>query len=170
MANRIFVRRHLWMMVFGLLHAFFLWQGDFLFPYGIMALLLLSWARRLPVNGLLALGLFLAIVPSTIGIAEFHHSVYYEARSVRVATASVERQVGIAPGPDLASSEQQWKSDMHPPVVNRIALEQAAHAGQASFIERLHQPLAAFLNFEYLVALAASLDLSGMMLIGMALL
>jgi uncharacterized protein len=40
--NTLFVRRYLWMMLFGVLHAFFIWDSDILQGYGATALLLLT--------------------------------------------------------------------------------------------------------------------------------
>lgn len=39
-ARRLLRVRHLWLLVFGLLHAAFLWQGDILGTYGLMGLVL----------------------------------------------------------------------------------------------------------------------------------
>ncbi len=49
-------RRTLWLILFGLLHAYLLWYGDILFTYGVCALLVYAF-RRLPAWALLLLGL-----------------------------------------------------------------------------------------------------------------
>ncbi|MBC7936691.1 MAG: DUF418 domain-containing protein [Rhizobacter sp.] len=48
-----FIRRQLWLLVFGLVNAFvFLWPGDILFQYAICGIIIFVF-RRLPVKGLL---------------------------------------------------------------------------------------------------------------------
>ncbi len=34
-AADVYLRRNLWLVLFGLLHAYFIWAGDILFPYGV---------------------------------------------------------------------------------------------------------------------------------------
>jgi uncharacterized protein len=57
----IFVRRSLWLMLFGILHAYLIWSGDILFSYAVCGLLVYpmrKWsAKRLLVAGVLALGM-----------------------------------------------------------------------------------------------------------------
>ncbi|MBY0095658.1 DUF418 domain-containing protein [Mesobacillus maritimus] len=44
--KRHFVRRFLLLILFGLLHSFFIWEGDILFSYGLMGLILLVFLNR----------------------------------------------------------------------------------------------------------------------------
>ncbi|WP_277678089.1 DUF418 domain-containing protein [Gracilibacillus dipsosauri] len=44
--KRYFFRRFLALVVFGLLHTFFLWEGDILFTYGLMGIVLLLFLKR----------------------------------------------------------------------------------------------------------------------------
>lgn len=53
MAAEYFIRRQLWLVVFGLVNAFILlWPGDILFQYGILGIIAFVF-RRMPVKGLL---------------------------------------------------------------------------------------------------------------------
>jgi uncharacterized protein len=61
----IYMRRNLLLMIFGVLHACFIWSGDILFDYGFVALLFLYPARKLKPTTLLWLGTFLSVVVST---------------------------------------------------------------------------------------------------------
>jgi uncharacterized protein len=49
-------RRMVWLMLFGMMHAYLLWRGDILFLYGVCGLVVYLF-RRLPPGWLLALGL-----------------------------------------------------------------------------------------------------------------
>src|SRR5450432_4373731 len=42
----IFTRRNMWLVLFGLLHAYFIWFGDVLYFYGLTALLFLYPCRK----------------------------------------------------------------------------------------------------------------------------
>jgi len=61
----VFVRRSLWLMVFGALHAYLIWSGDILFSYAVCGLLVYpfrKWPpRRLLVAGFLTLGMSSAL-------------------------------------------------------------------------------------------------------------
>jgi uncharacterized protein len=65
----IYYRRVGWLLVFGLLHAYFLWEGDILYSYAVCGLLLFPF-RRLATTRLIALGLvvFLTAVPISAAI------------------------------------------------------------------------------------------------------
>jgi uncharacterized protein len=58
-AADIYYRRLLWLLAFGIVHAFLLWEGDILYPYALCALILYPFrnlsARKLAVIGLLVM-------------------------------------------------------------------------------------------------------------------
>jgi uncharacterized protein len=59
-AADIYYRRNLWLLLFGLAHAFLLFWGDILYPYALCALILFPF-RKLPAHKLLLIGgLFIA--------------------------------------------------------------------------------------------------------------
>src|SRR5262245_40592400 len=55
-AGDIFTRRNMWLALFGVLHAYFLWWGDILYFYGMTALLFLFPCRHLKAGTLLIAG------------------------------------------------------------------------------------------------------------------
>ena len=60
---RVYYRRTLWLILFGLLHGYLLWYGDILFLYGVCGLLVYLLWKKSP-RGLLLLGLLALAVPS----------------------------------------------------------------------------------------------------------
>ena len=52
----IFARRNLWLVLFGVLHAYFLWWGDILYFYGMTALQFLYPCRKLKARTLMIAG------------------------------------------------------------------------------------------------------------------
>ena len=58
----IFLRRNMWLVLFGVLHFYFVWAGDILYYYGLSALLFLYPCRKVrPRNLLIAGALVLAL-------------------------------------------------------------------------------------------------------------
>jgi uncharacterized protein len=53
----VFLRRNMWLVLFGLLHFYFVWMGDILFFYGLTALLFLYPCRKVRARNLLIAGL-----------------------------------------------------------------------------------------------------------------
>ena len=66
--SAIHYRRMVWLLVFGLLHAYLLWHGDILVLYAVCGMLVYP-ARRLSARTLLALGLGALTVGSSIALA-----------------------------------------------------------------------------------------------------
>jgi uncharacterized protein len=167
--NTLFVRRYLWMMIFGFLDAFFIWDGDFLESYGATALVLLSWCRRFQSKTLLVLGIVLATIPATYGMLRFNNRVGNVTLGAKVAVASAERAFGKVPSASLQVAQEQWLAKRKPYLKGRDALEKKARAGQKGYSTRFHQNLKLFFRFDSLLLCAATLDLSGLMLIGIVL-
>lgn len=62
-AWRFFYWRNFWLLIFGVIHAFFIWAGDILVTYAIAGFVVF-WFRRLNSGWLLGFGiLFLAVAP-----------------------------------------------------------------------------------------------------------
>jgi len=64
-ASRLHYGRSLWLIVFGLLHAYLLWYGDILFTYGICALIVFRFRNARP-KRLLTAGLLVVSVSSLL--------------------------------------------------------------------------------------------------------
>jgi uncharacterized protein len=167
--DTLFLRRYLWMMLFGVLHAFFIWDGDILQGYGATALLLLTWCRRFRSKTLLILGIVLATIPANYGMLMLNGRVGYVALGAKVAMASVERTFGKVPSASLQVAQEQWRAKRRPFLKGRDALEKQIHEGQEGYSARLHQSLKQFFGLDFLILRAVIMDLSGPMLTGIVL-
>ncbi len=59
----IYYRRTMWLILFGVLHAYFVWSGDILYAYGVVGLLLFPLRKANP-KWLLVAGVLLVLVAS----------------------------------------------------------------------------------------------------------
>lgn len=66
-AADVYYRRNLWLLVFGVVHAYLLWAGEILYPYALCALTLYPF-RKLEAKRLLAIAAVAMLLPSGYGV------------------------------------------------------------------------------------------------------
>src|ERR1700683_5217276 len=92
-AADIYYRRNLWLLLFGLAHAFLLFWGDILYPYALCALILFPF-RKLPDKKLIVIGcLFIAFKAGWSAVDAFHQL----ARRNLAAAATAADEAGKKP-------------------------------------------------------------------------
>ena len=162
----IYFRRNLWLIAFGFVNAFvFLWYGDILYAYGVVALFVYAF-RKMAVRWLLATGvgvLLLGAVWNAVDTAKLldQHDAWQQAVAARDSGATLsEGQEGA-----IAAWEEARGQFKSPP--ERIRDSVAAHTGgylaalaHVSQINVYWQTWGLYRFFS---------DIFGMMLIGMAL-
>lgn len=67
-AADVFYRRNLWLILFGIVHAYLLWLGEILYPYGLCALALYPF-RVLDPKRLIRIGAVLIVITAGIYVA-----------------------------------------------------------------------------------------------------
>jgi uncharacterized protein len=105
----IYLRRNMWLVLFGFMHGVFIWFGDILFDYGLTALLFLYPLRRLRARALLWTGTVLSLL-ATVGAFAFmggleDFSMSHQAAAI---TQRVDRHETIS-AEDKATL-QAWKA------------------------------------------------------------
>lgn len=71
----IFLRRNMWLALFGLVHGTLIWQGDILLDYGLLALLFLFPLRHVRPHRLVGVGLTIWLVGATLGFVNVSDAV-----------------------------------------------------------------------------------------------
>jgi uncharacterized protein len=105
-AADIYYRRNLWLLVFGLAHAFLLFWGDILYPYALCALILFPF-RKLPAKKLLLIGsLFIAFKAGWSAVEAFQQ---IERRNLAAAADAAEK-AGQKPSEEQAAARKQLEA------------------------------------------------------------
>jgi uncharacterized protein len=121
----IFARRNLLLLLFGVLHACFIWHGDILFDYGFQALLFLYPARKLQARTLLWLGTGLSLTVATLGAFLFLGASHDLGLHRQVQTVQAKQRAGIALTAEDKTQLQQWNERVE---ANRITPQKTADA------------------------------------------
>jgi uncharacterized protein len=112
-AADIYYRRTLWLLVFGIAHAYLLWSGDILYPYALCALALYPF-RKLPARRLLTIGTCLLVASTGTHIS----SGFSQRDTIRDGLAAerlVKKGVKLTEDQENAESEYEtWKETMRP--------------------------------------------------------
>lgn len=105
----IFLRRNMWLVLFGILHFYFVWPGDILYFYGLTALLFLYPCRKVRYRNLfIAGGLVLALGSGS--------DVYYSVDGLRTRNQGMQAQALQAAGKKLTQTQQdalkKWTDEL----------------------------------------------------------
>jgi len=95
----IFTRRNMWLVLFGVLHFYFIWYGDILYAYGLTALLFLYPCRKLRARNLLIAGTAMLL----IGVAT---DVFFSIDDVRDRYQGQAAQALASQGKKLTQQQQ----------------------------------------------------------------
>ena len=166
----IYYRRTLWLVVFGLLHDYFVWIGDILYLYGVVGLALFPF-RKLRPSTLLAIGALLLMI--VCGVTTLGH---YSNIRTRDRALAVDRLVadGGQPTEEQVAAQKEWEEESKEIRPGPAELEKEVKRHRGGYWELFKwrvkevQEIQAFLLLPIVSFLVV--DAPGMMLIGMALL
>jgi uncharacterized protein len=162
----IFLRRNMWLVVFGFLHAYLIFFGDILRWYGVTALLFLYPCRKLAPRALLAAGIVVLIARAMLSFSDLRQELGLSKRAVHASAASRVGQVltihQIADQKVWADAQAKWQ-----PSQEKVADDlKTLNAGYLSRLAYLAPKIAKSHQSYYPLGFCDALD---MMLIGMAL-
>jgi uncharacterized protein len=163
----VYYRRVLWLLAFGLVHGYLIWEGDILYAYAMCGLVLYLFRRKSP-RTLLTLGVMLLAVGVLVGVGFLAFARVAERASVEVAAA---RAAGRTPPESQVGLQQAWDEGLREffkPREQDVAKDLAAYRGGYGEIVRHRAPLV-FLFQTFAFALIIVWGVGGRMLIGMGL-
>ena len=95
-AADIFLRRNMWLVLFGLIHGTLIWGGDILLAYGLTGLLFLFPLRHVSSRRLVGIGLAIWLVTGTLDIANLQQAASTIRNGTRLSVASHAQEAGQA--------------------------------------------------------------------------
>lgn len=162
----IYSRRHLWLIAFGVIHAYLIWPGDILYTYGLCGLFAFPF-RKLGPGKLAALGLLAMAMLTPMALLEARE---LSDQKHRAAEAQAVVDSGKEPTEEQRQSLDDWNENLkeRKPDADEIREEIAAYqSGYLTHFEKRAE--AAFHSQTEGFYLVEVWDSMGMILIGMAL-
>lgn len=130
-AADIYYRRNLWLLLFGLAHAFLLFWGDILYPYALCALILFPF-RNLSAKKLLIIGgLLIALTTGWSAVEAFHE---VEQRRL-AAAADAAGKAGKSPTEEQAEAKKELEAQRKQKKPSAEELEKEARKWRGNPLE-----------------------------------
>lgn len=102
---KIYYRRILWLLIFGLVHAYGLWVGDILVTYAITGLLIFLFRRR-SAKALIIVGCAVLLIPS---LAAIGFGVYIQKMQIAKTEVAALSAVGESPSEMQQKLVESWE-------------------------------------------------------------
>jgi uncharacterized protein len=164
-AADIHYRRMLWLLLFGLIHAYLIWGGDILFPYAMMGLLLFPLRKLSPRALLITAGIMM------LAMTGDNVRIYFHQKNEQREYAQIlaDEKAGKKLSTDQQDTKKDWEDTLRDfsPSPDDLKKETDAHRGsyfqllalRSKHVFRLHSvPIYLPIWFDFLA----------MMLFGMA--
>lgn len=163
----IYYRRTLWLLLFGVIHAYCLWSGDILYPYAVFGLLLLPFRQAKP-KWLLVAGVVLLLFGVGRGLWPVYDDYQLRARARAAAQLVAE---GKPLSEEQKADQKKWeeKEKRSKPDPERIKKEVEAYRGSYAKLFTHRMPFVANMQSIWMYRMGLH-DVAAVMLIGMALL
>ncbi|HEY4016989.1 MAG TPA: DUF418 domain-containing protein [Polyangiaceae bacterium] len=163
----IYYRRTLWLLGFGLLHAYLLWEGDILFSYALSGLFLFPFRNASP-RLLLALGaIVLSISIPRAAVIAMHR----QDLRTQTALAKADEAAGRTPSRREKDARDEWTEILDGFEPNPRNVEESRDDHRGSYAHMFTERAELVMDVESTDYYSwAFFDTVGMMLIGMGLL
>jgi uncharacterized protein len=164
-AADIHYRRMIWLMLFGIAHAYLLWWGEILYPYGLLGLLLYPM-RQLSPRVLTIMGVVFGVLLTLAMTGEAFRGA--ALRDEAAAAAAAEAR-GEELTRDQEKAKEEWRDRMQSAKPDAQELARVSEAFQGSFASALKERAGLVAQFHFTPMYFPLLwDMLAMMLFGMA--
>lgn len=103
----IFLRRNMWLLLLGIVHAYLLWQGEILYPYALCAFVLYP-LRKLPARTLLLAGGALVLLLAATNI----YMAFDTRNTIALAQAAdAAEKAGRQPSEAQEEARKEWAAE-----------------------------------------------------------
>jgi uncharacterized protein len=167
-AADVYYRRTLWLLAFGLVHAYLLWEGDILYGYALGGLFLFPLRKLRPHALLVAGGVLLALSLPRAALMASHRQ---EIRALAARADSIQANTDSELSPEEEEAQAEWDDirESYTPDAETLRRARADYLGGYARLFARRAPLVAISESSDFYGWAF-FDGVGMMLIGMALL
>jgi uncharacterized protein len=166
----IYLRRNMWLLAIGFLHGFFIWTGDVLFYYALVALLALYPCRKLRARTLLIAGTLISLSFGTYAVLRINGSTTDLPLSRAVIVVKAQQASGQPVTAEQKQVLKDWDARLKKHAVSPEKTAKALAEGTQPYIDSLKEKPDFYIGAGsarlYFLSIADSL---GMMLIGMGL-
>ena len=165
-AADIYFRRNLWLIAFGFVNAVvFLWYGDILYAYGVVALFVYAF-RKLAPKWLLAMGVGTLLLGAVWNV---HDNVQLVRKHDAYAAAVAARDSGAEPTPAQQSAIAAWESARSMFKTSPARIQESVHGHTTGYANAFVHVRDINVYWQTWGLYRFFSDIFGMMLIGMAL-
>jgi uncharacterized protein len=160
----LYYRRTLWLICFGIVHAYGLWPGDILFSYGLIGLVLYP-IRSVAPRRLIAAGLISLVILSA---KDLLHGL--ELRDLRNRALGAVAATGGDASPEVLKARQEWDEEVRNVKPTREDVAQMVRSRRGGYWSQFSTRAALARESESVQLYDRDCwDVLGMMLIGMGL-
>jgi len=164
----IYYRRTLWLLLFGIVHAYLLWWGDILYSYALCGLALYPF-RRLSPRALLAIGVALAVLDSGWWVRDTFRMRDQIALAAKADGAVARGQKLTREQKEAVRERDEWRTARRPSP-EEIGRSTAAWRGGFLSVLRARAEIVTYSHDQaYYSPASGSADNWAMMFLGMAL-
>ena len=167
LAADLYYRRTIWLMLFGIAHAFLFWFGDILFPYALCGLFLFPFRKLAPRGLIIAGALFLVGLTA----ASVFQAFEIERLRANAAAAEAARATGQTLTEEQEEARKQWSEKLKFLKPDAAEIQKAENDFRGGFLAALKRRASIVLMWHSMPIYSPLFwDMFGMMLTGMALL
>jgi uncharacterized protein len=165
----IYLRRNMWLILFGFLHGLLVFTEDILLPYGLSALLVLYPCRKLGPKTLFIVGTTLLLLVSSLTLPSFLGTAGDVSLNRQASAIAAKRNQGKDLVPEEQHIEEQWRNRVTSQAVTGPAIEASIASSHIPYSEQVREHLSLYTSMSVAFWEFLIVESVGAMLLGMAL-